>query len=440
MIPEEFIRDLVSHTDIVELISEYVPLKHSGRNHIGLCPFHNEKTPSFSVNSEKGFFHCFGCGVGGDVITFVRQMEDLDYVDAIKFLADRAGLTVPQDKPSEYTDIMARQRNRVLEMNRKAARFFFDLLLEDIGANARMYLQNRGLSKDLITRFGLGFAAGRTKSLCQYLHDMGYSNEEMVLANLACRNDAGELYDRFYNRLMFPIIDKRGDVVAFGGRTLGDGNPKYLNSSDTIAYKKSENLYAINVARTTCCESFILTEGYMDVIALHAAGFTNTVASLGTALTEQQAKLIARYAKEVIIAYDSDEAGRKAATRAIPILRDAGLRVRVLDVSPAKDPDEYIKSTKDGAIKFRNLLEESNSDIEYLLDKIKQPYDLEENKDKVEYLKKSIMLLSRVNNRLEREIYSSYLAEQTGVNKQNIVTQVEAAVRAEQEKKNANIK
>ncbi len=435
MIPDSFIKELVANTDIVDLISEYVKLKRSGRNHLGLCPFHNEKTPSFSVNSEKGFFHCFGCGIGGDVITFIRQIESMEYVEAVKFLADRAGMKVPESVPSKYTDLMAKQNLRTLEMNRAAAKYFYDCLIDDIGENARNYLVTRGLDMKLATRFGLGFAPGNIRPLYKHLENMGYSNEEMVLANLAVRKDNGELFDRFYNRLIFPIIDKRGNVVAFGGRTLNDGNPKYLNSSDTNVYKKSENLYAINVARTTCCDSFILAEGYMDVIALHAAGFTNTVASLGTALTPQQAKLISRYAKEVIIAYDSDDAGKKAATRAIPILREAGLVVRVLNLGEFKDPDEYIKSHKDGAIRFKKLLEDSQNDIEYMLKKLKEPYDLDLNADKVEYLKKAMLLLSKLDNKIEREIYASHLSNEVQVDKHILLIQIENLVE-EEEKKN----
>lgn len=432
MIPDSFIQELVLRIDIVQLISEYVSLKKSGRNYMGLCPFHSEKTPSFCVNPEKNFFHCFGCSVGGDAISFIMRIENLSYPEAIKYLADKAGLVVPEDNKN-YDKKKIEKTQRLYQINKEAARFFYTCLQEDIGKNAMQYLKKRNISSSTITHFGLGFAPGNIKPLLGYLKEKGYSEEEIILANLAVKNENNQVYDRFYNRLMFPIINKMGNVIAFGGRTLSDSKPKYLNTSDTPIFKKSDNLYALNFAKNYKGDEFILAEGYMDVITLHAAGFVNAVASLGTSLTLNQAKLISRHANTAIIAYDSDSAGQAAASRAIPILREAGLNTKVLKIKGGKDPDEFINSDKNGAIKFKQLLENSKDDIEYSLEKLKENYNLELNKDKVEYLKQAVNFLSKIGNKIEREIYALYLSEQTGVDKQTILIQLETAVKMNKE-------
>lgn len=433
MIPDSFIQELILRIDIVDLISEYVSLKKSGRNYMGLCPFHNEKTPSFCVNPEKNFFHCFGCSVGGDAISFIMRIENMSYPEAIKYLAGKVGLEVPVDNNAKYDKKKLEQNQRLYQINKEAARFFYTCLQEDIGKNAMQYLKSRNIKPSVITHFGLGFAPGNARPLIDYLKSKGFDENDIILANLAVKNDQNKVFDRFYNRLMFPIINKMGHVIAFGGRTLSDSKPKYLNTSDTPIFKKSDNLYALNFAKNYKGDEFILAEGYMDVISLHAAGFTNAVASLGTSLTLNQAKLISRHAKTAIIAYDSDQAGQAAASRAIPILRQAGLNTKVLKISGGKDPDEFINSDKNGAIKFKQMLNESKDDIEYSLEKIQEKYDLNLNKDKVEFLKEAVDFLSKIGSKIEREVYSLYLSEKTGVDKQTILIQLEAAVKINKE-------
>lgn len=432
MIPDSFIQELIAKIDIVDLISEYVSLKKSGRNYMGLCPFHSEKSPSFCVNPEKNFFHCFGCNVGGDAISFIMRIENLSYPEAIKYLANKFGLKVPEDNKN-YDKKKFELGQRLYQINKEAARFFYTCLQEDIGRPAMQYLKKRKINSSTITHFGLGFAPGNVKPLTDYLKNKGFEEEDIILANLAVKNEQNKIYDRFYNRLMFPIINKMGNVIAFGGRTLNDSKPKYLNTSDTPIFKKSDNLYALNFAKNHKGDEFILAEGYMDVISLHAAGFTNAVASLGTSLTLNQAKLISRHASTVIIAYDSDQAGQAAASRAIPILRQANLNTKILKINDGKDPDEFLNSNKNGAIKFKQLLEESKDDIEYSLEKIKVKYNLDLNKDKVDFIKESVNFLSKIGNKIEREVYSSYLAQQTGVDKQTILIQLETAVKINKE-------
>ena len=328
-LPDLFLQELKARTDMAELVASYVNLRRSGRNLVGLCPFHHEKTASFNVYPENGSFYCFGCGVGGDVITFVRKIENLDYMEAVRFLANRAGMQVPEE---QVDDTMAKLRARVLEINRETARFFHRVLLSPEGRPGLDYLTRRGLSMKTIRHFGLGYSPPGRFSLTDHLKKMGYTDQELIQANVAFQSRSGRTMDRFASRVMFPIIDLRGNVVAFGGRILTDEKPKYINTSDTPVYHKSSGLFAMNFAKNNGGEQLILAEGYMDVISLHQAGFTNAMASLGTSLTMEQARLMARYAKEVVICYDSDAAGQKAASRAIPMLRDAGLLVKVLTV------------------------------------------------------------------------------------------------------------
>lgn len=414
--PESFLQELKMRNDITEVVSGYVNLKRRGRNMVGLCPFHGEKTPSFNVYTENGSFYCFGCGVGGDVISFEMKIENLDYVDAVKALAQRAGMEMPENS---YDDSFSKLRSRVFEANREAARFYFSTLYSKIGAGGLEYFYSRGLSDRTIRHFGLGFADDNWTSLCSHLRSKGFKDNELVAANLAVqRRNGNGIYDRFTNRVMFPIIDLRGNVIAFGGRIMTDEKPKYLNTSDTPVFKKSANLFSLNNAKNSGSRTLILCEGYMDVIAVNQAGFTNAVATLGTALTSEQAVLMKRYADEVIICYDADEAGQKATARAIPILRNAGLVIRVLSIPSGKDPDEFIRSKgKDGPVAFKALLEKSGNDIEYRLQKLKQVHNTETTDGKVAFLEAASKVIATISSPIERDVYTSKICAELNVDK-----------------------
>ena len=421
--PESFLQELKLRNDITELVSSYITLKRRGRNMVGLCPFHGEKTPSFNIYTENGSFYCFGCGVGGDVITFVMKMENLDYVDAVKFLAQRAGMDMPEDS---YDDSMSKLRTRVYEANREAARYYYKMLYSPDGKHGLDYFHGRMLTDRTIRHFGLGFADDDWSSLSDYLIGKGFSKNELVAANLAVKQKNGNgIYDRFRNRVMFPIIDLRGNVIAFGGRIMTDEKPKYLNTSDTPVFKKSENLFSLNNAKNSGSRTLILCEGYMDVIAVNQAGFQNAVATLGTALTREQAMLMKRYADEVVICYDSDEAGQKATSRAIPILRNAGLLVRILTVPSGKDPDEFIKSKgADGPEAFRALVEKSGNDVEYRLQKIRSNYNLNTSDGKVQFLEEATKVIAAIYSPIERDVYISRLCKEFEISKDSFVRQV----------------
>lgn len=414
-IPEEFIQELKSRVNITDVVSGYVQLKKSGRTMMGLCPFHNEKTPSFSVNGENGFFYCFGCGAGGDAITFIRRMENLDYVEAIKLLASRAGLTVPESGRDDGT---GKLRNRIYEANREAARFYHKQLYSPQGRKALEYLRGRGLTEKTIIHFGLGYSPADRFELVNYLRSKKFSDAELIQANLANKSKKGNAFDRFSDRVMFPIIDLRGNVIAFGGRIMSDIKPKYLNTSDTLVFNKSRNLFAMQFAKNKAQGRLILVEGYMDVIALHQAGFENTVATLGTALTQEQAMMIKRYCDEVVICYDADEAGQKATARAIQILRPTGLRIKIVTVPSGKDPDEFIKSYgEQGSARFRLLLDKSGNDIEYRMQKLRSGYNTDIPEQKVEFLTKAASLIAAIDNPVERDVYISKLASELEVEK-----------------------
>jgi len=421
--PESFLQELKLRNDITELVSSYITLKRRGRNMVGLCPFHGEKTPSFNIYTENGSFYCFGCGVGGDVITFVMKMENLDYVDAVKFLAQRAGMDMPEDS---YDDSMSKLRTRVYEANREAARYYYKMLYSPDGKHGLDYFHGRMLTDRSIRHFGLGFADDDWSSLSDYLIGKGFSKNELVAANLAVKQKNGNgIYDRFRNRVMFPIIDLRGNVIAFGGRIMTDEKPKYLNTSDTPVFKKSENLFSLNNAKNSGSRTLILCEGYMDVIAVNQAGFQNAVATLGTALTREQAMLMKRYADEVVICYDSDEAGQKATSRAIPILRNAGLLVRILTVPSGKDPDEFIKSKgADGPEAFRALVEKSGNDVEYRLQKLRSNYNLNTSDGKVQFLEEATKVIAAIYSPIERDVYISRLCKEFEISKDSFVRQV----------------
>lgn len=425
MIPQSFIEELKMHCDIESVISSYVQLKRRGRILVGLCPFHSEKTGSFTVYPESQSFYCFGCGAGGDAIGFIRRIENLEYVEAIKLLAQRAGMTVPEDAAEDRT---AKLKTRILEMNREAARFYYDRLIEPQGEAALRYLLGRGLLPKTIKHFGLGYAPAQWSALTDMLAKKGYNYDEMEAACLSRRGKNGGYYDVFRDRVMFPIIDLRGNVIGFGGRKMTGDGPKYYNSPDTPVFKKTKNLFALNFAKKNGKMPYlILCEGYMDVIAMHQAGFTQAVASLGTSLTSDQCRLAAAYTDEAVLAYDSDEAGQKATRRAIGLLDEAGIRSRVLSITGAKDPDEFIK--KYGGARFKQLIEGSAGAVEYELDKIGAKYETDTPEGKIMALKEAVNLLAEMKNPLEREIWAAKLAEDYGTAKEGILAQVTAKLR-----------
>lgn len=421
--PDSFLQELKLRSDITEIASSYVNLKRHGRNMVGLCPFHGEKTPSFNIYTENGSFYCFGCGAGGDVITFIMKIENLDYVEAVKFLAQRAGMEMPENT---YDDSLSKLRMRIYEANREAARFFHATLLSQRGQSGLNYLRGRALSDRTIRHFGLGFADDDWNSLCNHLKNKGFSEYEIYSANLAFKRKSGNgIYDRFVNRVMFPIIDLRGNVIAFGGRIMTDEKPKYLNTSDTPVFKKSENLFSLNNAKSSGTRTLILCEGYMDVIALNQAGFTNAVATLGTALTNEQAVLMKRYADEVIICYDADGAGQKATARAIDILRNAGLPIKILTVPSGKDPDEFIRSKGDnGPAAFKLLIEKCGNDIEYRLMKLKENYNLNTTDGKVAFLNEAVKIVATIESPIERDVFASKLCAELEIDKNAFLEQI----------------
>lgn len=421
-IPERFLEDLVAQSDIVDVVSSYVQLnKRSGSNLFGLCPFHNEKTPSFSVNREKQIYHCFGCGKGGGVISFIMEVENLSFRDAAEFLAKRAGMTLPEDGVDDETK---NRRARMLEINREAARHFHSNMKKPVGSTAMEYLKRRGISWELAVRFGLGAAPDSWSDLVNALTAKGFTVGEMLDAGLVKRGNHGP-YDMFRNRLMFPVIDVRGNVIGFSGRILGDGEPKYLNSPDTLVFQKSRNLFALNLAKKTKRDALLLVEGNIDVVTLHQAGFDNAVASLGTSLTPEQARLMMRYSNKTIISYDSDGAGVKAAQRAIGILESVGMEVRVLKMDGAKDPDELIHTK--GPDAFQILLDQSENQIEYRLAVVRGKYDITTDEGRVGYLNEATQLLAALPSAVEREVFGRKVAEQTGITAEAIGLEIKKA-------------
>lgn len=411
MIPQEYIQEVVRRNDIEEVIGQYVQLRRRGRTATGLCPFHNEKTPSFVVYPDTQSFYCFGCGAAGDVINFVRKYNNLGYVEAVKQLAGRAGMPLPEEDDRE-----SRARQRLLEINRCAARYFYENLnakTPEAAMARRYWKEKRGLSDAAIRRFGLGYAPEDFGGLLHYLKRRGFSEEELETSGLVKRSAKGNLYDIFRHRVMVPIIDVRGAIIAFGGRVLDDSKPKYLNSPETPIFHKSRNLFALNLSKTTKCGYFILAEGYMDVIALHQAGFDCAVASLGTSLTEEQARIIARHVSQIVISYDADGAGQAAAQRAIDILKKCDLQVKVLRIPGAKDPDEFIKAK--GADAFRNLIERSEDHNAYRIEQIAAKYDLEDDEARVLFLRDAARMLAGIDSSIEREVYAGRAAKMAGV-------------------------
>ena len=418
-LPVAFKDELVARSDIVDVVSDYVTLTPKGGSFWGLCPFHGEKTPSFHVLPDRQLYHCFGCGKGGGVISFVMDVENLPYIDAVRLLAKRAGMEVPEDGMDQDRQ---RQRSRLLALNKEAARFFHSQLHSPVGQGGLQYLQNRGLSRGTMTRFGLGFAPDSWDSLIRAMAQKGFEKRDLLDAGLAVSNKKGGIYDRFRGRVMFPIIDLRGDVIGFGGRVLGDGTPKYLNSPDTPVFNKSRNLFALNLAKNTKQGRLLLTEGYMDTISLHQAGFDCAVASLGTSLTADHAKLLSRFTKEVILCYDGDTAGVQAANRAIPMLEKTGLKVRVLRITGAKDPDEFIKTF--GREAFARLLDRSENYVAYNLKQLQASFSLEDPLQRSEFARAGAELLAELDSPVEREVYAGQLAQQTGVGKDAILQEI----------------
>ena len=429
--PASFIDELIARNPIEDVVGQYVTLKRSGSNLFGLCPFHGEKTASFSVAPDKGIYYCFGCHKGGGVINFEMEIEGLSYPDAVRALAKRAGMEVPED---EQYQSRYRQQERLWALHKEAARFFHSQLYAPIGAEALRYAAGRGMPKSVLTKFGIGYAPDSWTDLVDYLRKKGYTDQELRdsgLVTVSRKN--GNLFDRFRDRLMFPIIDVRGNVIGFGGRIMKDKDKsaaKYLNSPETLIFNKRKNLFALNLAKKSKLGYMILVEGYMDAIALHQYGFDCAVASLGTALTEDGANLLSRYTDQVVLIYDGDAAGQNATQRAIPILEKAGLQVRVLQMRDAKDPDEFLK--KFGADRFKLLLEESSNRVEYQLAAILKKYDLRDDDQKVKYLQESAGLISTLSSSVQREVYAGRVAEVAKISLEAMKLEVNRAYKRRQ--------
>ena len=424
MIPHEYIEELTRRTDIVDVVGNYVQLKRKGRLYGGLCPFHSEKTPSFYVYPDTQSFYCFGCGVGGDVIHFVRRINSIDYTEAVKMLAARAGMPEPQED-----DKTGRLRSRILSMNKEAARYFHACLNSTVeeARQARAYWRRRGLDDKTIVRFGLGYAPDDGQGLYQYLRDKGYNQQELDASGLFKRSQSGRIYCLFWKRVMTPIFDLRGNIIAFGGRVLDDSKPKYVNSPETLVYHKSDTVFALQIAKRSASRRFVLCEGYMDVISMQQAGIDTAVCACGTALTPDQVRLISEYADEVILSYDSDEAGQKATLRSLELFRNSPVKVGVLQIPGAKDPDEYIK--KYGAERFKALLDGVGNALDFRLGRLRSQYDLSQDAQRLEYVKQAVDLLAERSSPTEQEVYAGRLAEETNISKTAIMTQLGTAVK-----------
>lgn len=425
---DEFLSRIRDNTDIEQLISGYVNLKRSGRILRGLCPFHSEKTPSFTVYPDTQSYYCFGCGKGGDAINFVCEAENLNYIDAVKLLAERANISMPEY--DSYDDSLSKQRRLIYEINRKAAKFYYDCLLSEQGKTALKYYEGRGFSPATVKHFGLGYAPDGWRYLFDYLTKEGYYPNEIVSADLAkksVKNDKVTYYDTFRNKVMTPIIDIRGNVVAFGGRVLDNSKPKYINTADTLVYKKSNTIFALNFAKSSKREGLILVEGYMDVISLHSAGFDNAIACCGTALTDEQVKIIERYCSKVFICYDNDEAGKKATQRALQKFSNTPLEVKSISISGGKDPDEIIK--KYGPSRFSTLLEGAANSTEYRLAELQSKYDVNTDDGRMNYIRNATDILATLADPVERDIYISRIADSYSVDRDAIKQNVDRIIR-----------
>ena len=417
------IDEVLNRSDIVDIASGYVTLKRNGSDFVGLCPFHREKTPSFHISSDKQLFYCFGCGSGGNIIDFIMKIENLDFVDTIKFLAERAGITLEEEVYSPEIQKRHDKRETILKMNKLTAKRYVANLSGDDAKHAQEYALSRGLRRDVISAYGIGYARDSWSDLVDFLKENGYRNEDIIEAGLAVKNEKGHIYDKFRNRLMFPIIDVRGNVIAFSGRALDDSPAKYMNSPETPVFHKGSNIFSLNIAKQySAKDGLILVEGNMDAVSLYSYGFKNAVAGLGTALTDQQAQLIKRYAPLVYLCYDSDDAGVKACEKAIDILSAAGIKLKVLSYKDAKDPDEYLK--KKGAESFKKVISSALSVTEYKILNIRKKYNLVESGDKVEFINEAAEILSNNENVVEREIYIKRIAAETDISTDSIVAQV----------------
>ena len=406
---DEIIEEVRSRNDIVDVISAYVKLQKKGSSYFGLCPFHNEKSPSFSVSRQKQMYYCFGCGAGGNVFTFLMEYENYSFVEALRYLADRAGVDLPEQEYSEAERRRADEKAVLLEIHKRAAQFYYVQLKSSQGEQAMAYLRGRQLGDDTIKAFGLGYSSKFSNTLYQFLKSKGYADDMLAKSGLITMDEKHGPHDKFWNRVMFPIMDANNRVIGFGGRVMGDAKPKYLNSPETLIFDKSRNLYGLNRARTTRKSYFLLCEGYMDVISLHQAGFTNAVASLGTALTAGHASLIRRYVQEVYLTYDSDDAGTRAALRALPILKDAGITAKIIRMEPYKDPDEFIKNL--GAEAFEERIEKARNGFMFSLEILEKDYDLKSPEGKTGFLNEAARRLGRFEEEIERNNYIEAVAE-----------------------------
>lgn len=422
MIPHEYIEELTRRVDIVDLVGSYVQLKRKGRLYSGLCPFHSEKTPSFYVYPDTQSFYCFGCGAGGSAVSFMQKMDNISYTEAVKLLGERAGMPAPTED-----DKTGRLRGRILSMNKEAARFFHACLNSTVeeARQARAYWRRRGLDDKTIVKFGLGYAPDDGQALYQYLRDKGYNQQELDASGLFKRSQSGRIYCLFWKRVITPIFDLRGNVIAFGGRVLDDSKPKYVNSPETLVYHKSDTVFALQLAKRSAARRYVLCEGYMDVITMQQAGIDTAVCACGTALTPDQVRLISQYAEEVILCYDSDEAGQKATLRSLELFRSSPVKVGVLQIPGAKDPDEYIK--KYGPERFQALLDSVGSALDFRLENLRRKYDLKEDSQRLQYVKEAVEMLAQRSNPTEREVYAGRLAEQTDISKSAILAQLAQA-------------
>lgn len=432
MLPQSFLDDLIARNDIVDVVGSYVALQQKGGSYWGCCPFHNEKTPSFHVMPDKQFYHCFGCKKGGDVISFVRDIENLGYMDAVRFLAKRVNLEVPDDRQDDDT---ARRRQRILALNRDAARWYYDVLQSPEGAAVQAYLDKRQIRKAIAVRFGMGASTANWDDLTRAMTARGYTKTELMAAGLAVASKKGGVYDKFRNRLMLPVIDQRGDVVGFGSRVIDNSEPKYMNTTDTPVYSKRHVLYGLNLAKKTKRPEIILCEGNLDVVTLHQAGFDNAVASMGTALTQEQIRLLSRYTKNLVLCYDNDNAGQMATQRALEMLNNTEFTVRVLrlpnkmvDGQPRKqDADDFIKAY--GPDAFAQLLSGSAGGMEFRMAQVAGKYDLKDDRQRVAYAQEISQVLCTLENAVEREVYTNRAAEVSGFSKEAMRTEVERAAR-----------
>ncbi len=433
--PQRFLDELIDRSDIVDVVSSYVALSRKGGNYFGLCPFHNEKTGSFSVAPDKQIYYCFGCHHGGGVIHFIMEIENLDFPDAVRFLAKRANMDVPEDNTGLEE---SRRRQRVLAVNRDAARWFYSNLSRPEGAAVAAYLEKRKISRKTAMDFGLGASPDSWDALLTAMGEKGYTKADLLAAGLAVSNQKGRIYDKFRNRLMFPVIDVKGDVVAFGGRVLDKSEPKYMNTTETMVYSKRRNLYGINLAKKTKRPNFILCEGNIDVITLHQAGFDNAVASMGTALTTEQTKILSRYTKELVLCFDNDTAGQLATQKNIEMLKDSEFTVRVLQLPRRLVDGEYVKQDVDDFIKFQGaaafeaILSGSAKQLDYRMEAVAAKYDLSDPDQKIAYGSEVSALIASLSNAVEREVYAGRAAETAGISRTAMLTEVERARRKKQ--------